>query len=107
MLSTHKGYTISIVTAEKNMLTVRAWGVWNTDDKELAEYFTMELQDKVEELCTSEREWFIHKDFVELRSQSREVCRILGDGLIFAIRHGMKKATHCETPYDKTGKDLT
>lgn len=92
MLSSNKGYEISIVLAEKNMLTVRAWGVWNTEDKELAEHFTRELQDKVKELGAGEREWTVCEDFVELRSQSREICRILGDGFTFAIRHGIKKS---------------
>ena len=96
MLSKNKGYTISIVTAEKNILNVRAWGVWDIADKELAEHFTNELQDKVKELSTTEKEWSVCEDFVELRPQSREICRIMGDGLIFAIRHGMKKAVHCE-----------
>ena len=107
MLPNDKGYTISVVTAEKNILTIRAWGVWNTGDKELAEHFTRELQDKVKELSTGEREWSVCEDFVELRSQSREICRILGDGLIFAIRHGMKKAVQYGACKKKTGKDFT
>jgi hypothetical protein len=96
MLSENKGYKISIVTAEKNMLNVRAWGVWDAEDKKLAEHFTRELQDKVKELSAHEKDWSVCEDLAELRPQSREICRIMGDGLIFAIRHGMKKAVHCQ-----------
>ena len=96
MLLDNKGYTISIVTAKKNILNVRAWGVWDAEDKKLAENFKVELQDKVKKISAHKQEWSVCEDFVELHPQSREICRILGDGLIFAIRHGMKKAVHCE-----------
>jgi hypothetical protein len=36
MISSDKGYEISLDKG-KNILNVRAWGVWNGDDRELAE----------------------------------------------------------------------
>lgn len=106
MQSRKKGYTISISHKARDILNVRAWGVWGADDKELAEHFTMELQDKVKEISAHAKEWSVCEDFVELCPQSREICRIMGDGLIFAIRHGMKKAVHCETQCSSTGPVL-
>ena len=96
MLSKNKGYAISIGNGEHHVLTVRAWGVWKTEDQILAQNFTRELQAQVEDVSKDGEEWCVCEDFVQFCPQSKEVCRILGNGLLFAIRHGMKKAVHYE-----------
>lgn len=96
MLSKNKGYDISIEAGQEHMLTVRAWGMWKTEDQALARNFTQELQEQVKNLCEDGQEWCICEDLVRFCPQSKEVCRILGDGLLFAVRHGMKKAVHCK-----------
>ena len=96
MLSRRKGYTISVGAEERNILTIRAWGVWKAEDEDLARNFTRELQEQVENVSKDGKEWCICEDLVRFCPQSKEVCRILGDGLLFAVRHGMKKAVHCE-----------
>jgi hypothetical protein len=101
MLPSSKGYDISVGTGEEHVLTVCAWGVWKTADQSLARNFTRELQEQVENICKDGNEWCICEDLARFCPQSREVCRILGDGLLFAIRHGMKIAIHCENGCNK------
>jgi hypothetical protein len=101
MLSQSKGYDISVGNGENHMVTVRAWGVWKTEDQILARNFTRELQTQVEHVSKDGEEWCLCEDFVRFCPQSREVCQILGDGLLFAIQHGMKKAIHCKNTCNK------
>ena len=96
MISSAKGYKISIIHKAKNILKVQVWGVWDVEDMELAEKFQRELQEKVKEVNANGKEWYVCGDLIELHPQSKEVCRIMGDGIVFAIKHGMKKAVHCE-----------
>jgi hypothetical protein len=93
MISGDKGYEISLVKV-KNILNVRAWGVWNGDDRELAENFERELQENVKEIRVNGQDWSVCGDLLDLHARSKEVCRILGNGIMFAIKHGMKKAVH-------------
>lgn len=95
MIPSDKGYEISLGKG-KNILNIRAWGVWNVDDRELAENFERELQKKVNEIGVNGKEWSVCGDLLELHPRSKEVCRILGNGIMFAIKHGMKKAAHPE-----------
>jgi len=95
MRTSGKGYEISLDTVRK-ILNVRAWGVWDAKDKKLAENFRRELQKKVKEVSASGKEWYLCEDFIELHPQSKEVCRVIGDGIMFAIKHGGKKAGHLE-----------
>ncbi len=95
MISSEKGYRISVNTV-RNILKVQAWGIWNVEDMELAENFREELEEKVKEVSVNGKEWDVCGDLIELRPQSKEVCRIMGDGIMFAIKHGMKKAVHFE-----------
>lgn len=96
MILSEKGYEVSLDMA-KNILTVQAWGVWDVEDMELAENFKRELQEKVEEVNVKGKEWYVCEDLIELYPQSKEVCRVMGDGIVFAIKHGMKKAVHFES----------
>ena len=96
MLLGKKGYEISLDTA-RHILKVQAWGVWDVEEKELAENFKRELQEKVKEVSVNGKEWYVCEDLIELYPQSKEVCRIMGDGIVSAIKHGMKKAVHFES----------
>jgi hypothetical protein len=96
MLSSEKGFRIS-VNATRNILNVQAWGIWDGEDMELAENFREELQEKVKEVNVNGTEWHVWGDFLELRPRSREVCRVMGDGIMFAIKHGMRKVVHLES----------
>ena len=95
MISSEKGYRIS-VNAVRHLLKVRAWGIWDVKDMELAENLRGELQEKVKEVSMNRKEWDVCGDFIELQPQSKEVCRVMGDGIMFAIKHGMRKAVHLE-----------
>lgn len=95
MLSDKKGYRISLNKA-RDLLTVRAWGNWDVEDMELAEKFQRDLQEKVKEVNSNGKEWYVCGDLAELRPQSKEVSRIVSNGIEFAITHGMKRAVHCE-----------
>lgn len=66
MLSKSKGYDISIGIGEEHVLTVRAWGVWKTEDQILARNFTRELQEQVENVCKDGEEWCVCEDLVRL-----------------------------------------
>jgi serine/threonine-protein kinase len=96
MLSGKKGYKVSL-DKTRHILNVQAWGVWDVEDMELAEKFQRELQEKVKEVNANGKEWYICGDLIELHPQSKEVCRIMGDGIVFAVKHGMKKAVHLES----------
>jgi len=95
MISSEKGYRIS-VNEVRNILKVRVWGIWNVEDIELAENFKAEIQEKVKEVSVNGKEWYVCEDLIELYPQSKEVCRIMGDGIVSAIKHGMRKAVHFE-----------
>ena len=97
MLSSKKGYRIFIIHKARDILNVRARGVWDVEDRKLAENFKMELTDKVKEISANGKAWYVCEDLIELHPQSKEVCRIMGDGIVFAIKHGMKKAVHLES----------
>lgn len=95
MKFSEKGYRISVNTT-RHLLQVRAWGIWDLKDMELAEHFRGELQDKVKIANMNGNEWDVYGDFTDLRPQSKEVCRVMGDGMTFAVKHGMRKAVHLE-----------
>ena len=95
MLSSKKGYKVSLDKA-RNILKVQAWGIWDVEDTEFAENFQRELKEKVKEVNTNRKEWYVCGDLTEFHPQSKEVCRIMGDGIVFAVKHGMKKAVHLE-----------
>jgi len=97
MISSEKGYKVSIIHEARDILKVQVWGSWNIEDMELAEHFKGELQEKVKEISVNGKEWYVCGNFIELHPQSKEVCRIMGDGIMFAIKHGMKKAVHLES----------
>jgi hypothetical protein len=92
MISSKKGYSISIIHNARDSLYVRAWGVWEIEDRTLAKNFERELKEKVKEISVNGKEWTVCEDLIDFRAQSKEVCRILGDGIVFAIKHGMKRA---------------
>lgn len=97
MILTHKkGYSISLADKEKNILEVYAWGVWDIEDTPLAENFDRELKEKVKEVSAAGKEWFVCGNLSELYPQSKEVCRIIGDGIAFAVKHGMSRGIHLE-----------
>ena len=95
MISSEKGYRISVNTT-RHILKVQVWGIWDMEDMELAESFRGELQEKVKEVSMNGTEWDVWGDFLELYPRSKEVCRVMGDGIMFAIKHGMRKAVHLE-----------
>jgi serine/threonine-protein kinase len=97
MISSEKGYKVSIIHKGRTVLKVRVWGLWDVEDTELAENFKRELKEKVKEVSVNGKEWDVCGDLSELYPQSKEVCRIMGDGIMFAIKHGMKKAVHLES----------
>ncbi len=93
MLSGKKGYKISLDKA-RNILKVQAWGVWGAEDTELAKNFKRELKEKVTEISINGKGWDVCGDLTKLSPQSREIRRIVSEGIRFAIRHGMKKVVH-------------
>lgn len=93
MLSSQKGYKISLDMA-RQILNVQAWGGWDGEDLELAEKFQRELQEKITEISANGKGWDVCGDLTELSPQSREIRRIVSEGIRFAIRHGMKKAVY-------------
>ena len=94
MISHKKGYNITLADKEKNILEVQAWGVWDAEDTPLAENFDRDLKEKVKEVSADGKEWYVCGDLVEFSPQSKEVCRIIGDGITFAVKHGMNKGIH-------------
>ena len=44
MMSNEKGYNISIIHKARHILKVQVWGVWDVEEKELAENFKRELR---------------------------------------------------------------
>lgn len=95
MKSREKGYSISVNTVS-HLLNVRVWGIWDVEDMELAESFKGELQEKVKVANMNGKEWDVYGDFLKLHPQSKEVCRVIGDGIMFAVKHGMRKVVHLE-----------
>lgn len=94
MRSHKKGYSIALADKEKNILEVQAWGVWDAEDTPLAESFERDLKEKVKEVSADEKEWYVCGDLGEFSPQTKEVCRIIGEGIIFAVKHGMNRGAH-------------
>jgi hypothetical protein len=94
MLSYEKRYEVALDTSH-HTLNIKVWGDWDVGDIELAEHFDRELHEKVEEVSHEGEEWSVCEDFIGLHPRPREVCRIMGDGIVFAVRNGLKKAIHC------------
>lgn len=96
ILSHKKGYNISLTDKEKNILEVQTWGVWDTEDTPLAKNFDRDLKEKVKEISAAGKEWSVCGDLSEFYPQSKEVCRIIRDGITFAVKHGMSRGIHLE-----------
>jgi hypothetical protein len=62
----------------------------------LAKNFDRDLKEKVKEISAAGKEWSVCGDLSELYPQSKEVCRIIGDGIAFAVKHGMSRGIHLE-----------
>ena len=94
MRSHTKGYSITLADKEKNILEVQAWGIWDVEDTPLAEGFDKDLKEKVKEVSADGKEWSVCGDLAKFSPQSKEVCRIIRDGITFAVKHGMNKGMH-------------
>jgi hypothetical protein len=69
-----KGFEISLDN-ERNILTTRAWGVWDVD---LARKFGHTLQEKIKEIRPTANVWYGVTDFTDFSPLSDAVEEMIG-----------------------------
>ena len=73
MIKKNRGFSISFDDT-REILTTRAWGMW---DEAFAEKYEYGLREKIEEVCANGQIWGVLADLRELLPRSEEVQRII------------------------------
>jgi hypothetical protein len=82
-----KGFEISF-DPMRRILRVRAWGFW---DAEFAKKYNSAFTEKIGEIRTDGKEWYVLMDLAEFHPYSTEVQDILHQHLTTATKQGMRK----------------